>query len=127
MDVGPAEQIVIIEDGSRCVVAADAVLERRAPGPHMVGSEPDLRERPGGWIECHALVLGQAIPGERAIPPAELFIVLPRFAIVDLAVRGLNGIEETSGYWTAGSLVVLQRPNSRTTIDWRQDQGLMCQ
>ena len=108
-------------------MAADAVIEGGSSGPHVVGSEPDIGERPGGWIECHALELGQAIPGERAIPPAELFIVLPRFAIVDLAVRGLNGIEETSGYWTAGSWGVLQRPYSKATIDWRQDQGLMCQ
>ena len=44
VDIGSAEEIVIVEDGSRCVVASDAVVECGPPGPDVVGGEPDLGE-----------------------------------------------------------------------------------
>ena len=44
VDVGPAAQIVVVEDASPGIVAADAVVERGPPRPDVVGSEPDFRE-----------------------------------------------------------------------------------
>ncbi len=63
----------------------------------MVGSEPDLRERPRRWFERHALELGLAIPGERAIAPAERFVVFPRLAVVDLAAVGVGEVDARVG------------------------------
>ena len=61
----------------------------------MVGGQPHFGERRGGGFGRDAFELWLAIPDERAIPPDELLVVLPAFSVVDLAVRGLNCLEET--------------------------------
>ncbi len=97
VDVCPAEQIVIIENGSRGIVASDLVVERRTPCSDVVGSEPDLRERPGGRFEGDAFELRLAIPGKRAIAPAELLVVFPGFAVADLAAVGVGEVDARVG------------------------------
>ena len=52
-------------------------------------------EQGRGRFERDAFKLRLAVPDERAIPPAELLVVLPAFSVVDLAVRGLNCPEDT--------------------------------
>ena len=97
MDVRAAEQIVIVEDGSSSVVATDTLIEGRTPGSDVVGGEPDLGERPRGRLERDAFELRQAIPRERAITPAELLVVLPGFAVMDLACVGVREVDPRFG------------------------------
>ena len=63
----------------------------------MVGGEPDFGERRRGWVERDALELGLSVPGERAVAPAELFVVLPGLAIVDLAGVGVGEVDSRVG------------------------------
>ena len=78
-------------------MAADLVVERGPPRADVVGGEPDFGERSWGRVEGDAFELGLAIPGERAIPPAELFVVLPGFSVVDLACVGVGEVDARVG------------------------------
>ena len=95
-------------------MTADAVIEGGPPGSDVIGGEPDLGERPRGRFERDAFELGLAVPGKGAIAPAELLVVLPRFAVVDLAGVGirevdLRGVERSCEFGEAvgGEFVVV--------------------